>query len=65
MGVRSLRLERVREHSHAEAGEPVLLPAQRTILVDGVAHPFVPGTAVYAGPGARHKIINDGPDELR
>ena len=28
-------------------------------------HPFVPGTTVYAGPGVRHKIINDGPGELK
>jgi hypothetical protein len=28
-------------------------------------HPFVPGTTVYAAPGVRHKIINDGPDELK
>ena len=31
----------------------------------GVPHPFVPGTMVYAAPGVRHKIINDGPDELK
>ena len=34
-------------------------------IVDGVPHPFVPGTTVYAGPGVKHKIINDGPDELK
>jgi len=36
-----------------------------TIIVDGVPHPFVPGTTVYAAPGVRHKIISDGPDELK
>ena len=25
----------------------------------------VPGTTVYAAPGVRPKIINDGPDELK
>ena len=36
-----------------------------TIIVDGVPHPFVPGTTVYAAPGVRHKIINNGPNELK
>ena len=41
------------------------LPERGTILVDGVAHPFVSGTTVYAGPGVRHKIINDRPEDLK
>ena len=56
----------VREHSHTPNQEILFCFAGRgTILVDGVPHPFVPGTTVYAGPGVRHKIINDGPDELK
>jgi quercetin dioxygenase-like cupin family protein len=56
----------VREHSHDPNQEILFCFAGKgTILVDGVAHPFVPGTTVYAGPGVRHKIINDGPDELK
>jgi quercetin dioxygenase-like cupin family protein len=56
----------VREHSHDPNQEILFCFAGKgTILVDGVAHPFVPGTTVYAGPGVRHKIINDGPDDLK
>lgn len=56
----------VREHSHDPNQEILFCFAGRgTILVDGIAHPFVPGTTVYAGPGVRHKIINDGPDDLK
>jgi quercetin dioxygenase-like cupin family protein len=56
----------VREHSHMPNQEILFCFAGNgTILVDGVPHPFVPGTTVYAGPGVRHKIINDGPDDLK
>jgi len=56
----------VREHSHTPNQEILFCFAGKgTILVDGVPHPFVPGTTVYAGPGVRHKIINDGSDELK
>jgi quercetin dioxygenase-like cupin family protein len=56
----------VREHSHDPNQEILFCFAGKgTILVDGVAHPFVPGTTVYAGAGVRHKIINDGPDDLK
>jgi hypothetical protein len=52
------------EHSHTPNQE-ILFCFAGTIIVDGVPHPFVPGTTVYAAPGVRHKIINDGPDELK
>jgi quercetin dioxygenase-like cupin family protein len=56
----------VREHSHTPNEEILFCFAGRgTIIVDGVPHPLVPGTTVYAGPGVKHKIINDGPDELK
>src|ERR1700746_1505122 len=56
----------VREHSHDPDQEILFCFAGKgTILVDGVAHPFVPGPTRYAGPGVRHKIINDGPNELK
>ena len=56
----------VREHSHTPNQEILFCFAGKgTIIVDGVPHPFVPGTTVYAAPGVRHKIINDGPDELK
>jgi quercetin dioxygenase-like cupin family protein len=45
----------VREHSHDPNQEILFCFAGKgTILVDGVAHPFVPGTTVYAGPGVKH-----------
>jgi quercetin dioxygenase-like cupin family protein len=44
----------VREHSHTPNQEILFCFAGRgTILVDGKAHPFVPGTTVYAGPGVQ------------
>src|SRR5262249_39344864 len=56
----------VREHSHTPNQEILFCFAGKgTIIVDGVPQPFVPGTTVYAAPGVRHKIINDGPDELK
>src|SRR6202022_4330290 len=56
----------VREHSHTPNQEILFcFEGKGTVLVDGVPHPFVPGTTVYAGPGVRHKIINDGPGELK
>ena len=56
----------VREHSHTPNQEILFcFEGKGTVLVDGVPHPFVPGTTVYAGPGVRHKIINDGSDELK
>jgi quercetin dioxygenase-like cupin family protein len=56
----------VREHSHTPNQEILFcFEGKGTILVDGVPHPFVPGTTVYAGPGVKHKIINDGPGDLK
>src|SRR3984893_54597 len=56
----------VREHSQTPNQEILFcFEGKGTVLVDGVPHPFVPGTTVYAGPGVRHKIINDGPGELK
>src|ERR1700745_2744358 len=55
----------VREHSHTPNQEILFcFEGKGTILVDGVPHPFLPGTTVYAGPGVKHKIINDGPGGL-
>jgi quercetin dioxygenase-like cupin family protein len=52
----------VREHSHTPNQEILFCFAGKgTVIVDGVRHSFVPGTTVYAGPGVRHKITNDGP----
>jgi len=56
----------IQEHSHDRQVEIIFcFEGQGTIEVDGKAHPFVPGTTVYAGAGVRHKIVNDGPGELK
>lgn len=56
----------VREHWHATNEEILFCFAGRgTVIVDGTPHPFVPGTTVYVGPWVKHKIVNDGPGELR
>jgi quercetin dioxygenase-like cupin family protein len=56
----------VSEHLHMPNQEILFCYAGRgTIIVDGVPHPFVPGTTVYAGPGVKHKIVNDGQDDLK
>ena len=56
----------VREHSHMPNVELLFcFEGKGTVIVDGVPHPFVPGTTVFAGAGVRHKIVNDGPDELK
>jgi quercetin dioxygenase-like cupin family protein len=55
----------VREHSHTPNQEILFCFAGKgTMIVDGVPQPFVPGTTVYVAPGVKHKIINDGLDEL-
>ncbi len=56
----------IREHCH-DIPEEVLFFCEGTgtALVDGVAHPLQPGTMVYLGPLAKHKIINDGEADLK
>src|SRR5215471_2604923 len=44
---------RIREHSHGEQ-----------VMVDGVEHRLVPGTACFLGYDVKHEIINEGPDDL-
>lgn len=56
----------VREHSHTPNEEILFcFEGKGTVILDGVPHPFVPGTTVFAGAGVRHKIVNDGADELK
>ena len=43
----------VREHSHTPNQEILFCFAGKgTVIVDGVPHPFVPGTTVYAAPAS-------------
>jgi mannose-6-phosphate isomerase-like protein (cupin superfamily) len=56
----------IREHQHGTEQELLFFFEGRGhVVVNGVDHPVVPGTTVYAGPGNAHKIVNDGPDDLK
>lgn len=56
----------IREHQHGVEQELLFFFEGRgRVVVNGVDNPVVPGTTVYAGPGNRHKIVNDGPDDLK
>src|SRR5262249_33102989 len=56
---------RVREHSHGGRMEPqICFRGQGRVMVDGPAHPLVPGTACFLGYDVKHEIINEGDDEL-
>ena len=52
----------VREHWH-DRNEEILFcfEGRGTIVVDGGAHPFVPGTTAFLGRWVKHKIVNDDP----
>jgi len=56
---------RVREHSHGEQIElQICFRGRGHVVVGGVAHPLVPGTACFLGYDVKHEIVNDGPEEL-
>ena len=56
---------RVREHSHGCQIElQICFRGQGRVMVDGTAHPLVPGTACFLGYDVKHEIINEGDDEL-
>ena len=55
----------VREHSHDEQVElQICFRGRGHVVVDGIAHPLVPGTACFLGYDVKHEIVNDGPEEL-
>lgn len=55
---------RVREHSHGDQIELlVCFRGRGRIVLDGMSHDVVPGTACFAGYDVRHEIINDSADE--
>jgi quercetin dioxygenase-like cupin family protein len=66
MGFQSIaRDSRVREHSHGDQVElQICFRGQGRVMVDGVAHPLVPGTACFLGYDVKHEIINEGDGEL-
>jgi quercetin dioxygenase-like cupin family protein len=56
---------RVREHSHGDQIElQICFRGRGHVLVDGVRHPLVAGTACFLGWDVKHELVNDGPDDL-
>jgi quercetin dioxygenase-like cupin family protein len=56
---------RVREHSHGEQVElQICFRGKGHVVVDGVPHTLVPGTACLLGYDVKHEIVNDGPEDL-
>ena len=56
---------RIREHSHGDQIElQICFRGNGRVVVDGIAHPLVPGTTCFLGYDVRHEIINESDDEL-
>src|SRR5262249_61531445 len=54
-----------REHSHGDQIElQICFRGRGRVMVDGVSHPLVPGTACFLGYDVKHEIINETDDEL-
>ena len=53
------------DHHHTVADEVYFVSSGRgRIRVDGDERPLLPGDVVQIRPGQRHKLWNDGPDNL-
>lgn len=56
---------RVREHSHGDQVElQICFRGRGRVMVDGVSHELVPGTACFLGYDVRHEIINETAEDL-
>jgi quercetin dioxygenase-like cupin family protein len=56
---------RIREHSHGDQIElQICFRGKGRVMVDGVAHPLLPGTACFLGYDVKHEIINEADEEL-
>ena len=56
---------RVREHAHAEQVElQICFRGKGRVMVDGIGHELVPGTACFLGYDVKHEIVNEGDDDL-
>jgi quercetin dioxygenase-like cupin family protein len=56
---------RVREHTHDRHEEIIhFIAGEATVMLDGAAHPAVPGTTVFLGKGRRHAFINTGAEPV-
>ena len=66
MGYQTIaRRSRVRAHSHGDQVElQICFRGQGRVLVDGVSHPLVPGTACFLGYDVTHEIVNEQDQEL-
>jgi quercetin dioxygenase-like cupin family protein len=55
----------IREHSHGGQIElQVCFRGTGRVVVDGVSHALVPGTACFLGHEVKHEIWNDSTDDL-
>jgi hypothetical protein len=56
---------RIREHSHGGQVElQICFRGRGRVVVDGIGHPLVPGTACFLGYTVKHEILNEGDDDL-
>jgi len=56
---------RVREHAHGDQIElQICFRGRGRVVVDGVSHPLVSGTACFLGYDVKHEIINETDEEL-
>lgn len=55
---------RIREHSHGDQIElQICFSGRGRVMVDGVAHPLVPGTSCFLGYDVKHEIINESDED--
>ena len=56
---------RIPEHAQDDYIElQICFRGRGRVIIDGVSHDFVPGTACFLGPDVKHEIRNEGPEEL-
>src|SRR3989475_10885341 len=56
---------RVREHSHGDQVElQICFRGRGRVVVDGVSHALVPGTACFLGRKVKQQIINEANEEV-
>ena len=56
---------RIREHSHGDQIElQICFGGRGRVVVDGVSHPLVPGTACFLGYDVLHEIHNESSEDL-
>ena len=66
MGYQTIALGgRVRPHSHgAQVELQICFRGCESVVVEGTAHPLVPGTACFLGPDVKHEIVYESDDDL-